>query len=114
MKQCKACPWKRSTVPERDIPGGYERTKHEALTCTLAKPGELNFGPLRVMACHETPIGRERPCVGWVAHQLGEGNNMALRWLARDGRFRDLQLDGEQCESLAETLEPRTQHTREL
>lgn len=105
MKQCKACPWKRSTVPERDIPGGYSRAKHEALRCTVAEPGEVRLGAeLRIMACHETPVGRERACVGWVANQLGPGNNIGLRMLALDGRFRDMELVGEQCETLEETI----------
>lgn len=104
MKQCKACPWKRSTVPARDIPNGYSRKKHKALKCTVATPGEPCAGPLKMMACHETPVGRERPCVGWVANQLGPGNNIALRMTALDGRFRDYETVGEQCETLEETV----------
>ena len=36
MKQCKACPWKVTTDPERDIPGGYSAAKHRSLSCTIA------------------------------------------------------------------------------
>ena len=104
MKQCKACPWKRSTVAARDIPGGYCRNKHANLRNTIAEPGRFVPGPMRMMACHETPVGRESACVGWVAHQLGPGNNIGLRLLARDGRFNGIELDGEQCETFEETL----------
>ncbi len=104
MKQCAKCPWKVSTDPN-EIPNGYCRRKHADLRSTIAKPGELVMsGSIRMMACHETDVGRERPCVGWVAHQLGPGNNIALRMLARDGRFKHLQLDGEQHETFEQTL----------
>ena len=104
-KQCKACPWKRSTVPACDIPGGYDEAKHAALVSTIAVPGSFNPNvPLRVMACHETPAGRDQPCVGWVMNQLNEGNNLTLRFLARDGRFAGYRTVGKQCSTLEETL----------
>lgn len=108
MKQCKACPWKVSTDPERDIPGGYSADKHCALEGTIATPGDLrtliNGGPLRVMACHESTPGAERECVGWVMHQLGPGNNLALRVLATDGRYKDFRTVGPQHERFEDTL----------
>lgn len=107
LKQCKACPWKKSTIPDRDIPGGYCPTKHENLSNTIAIPGDttsLAQPFIRIMACHEYPVGAEKPCVGWVNHQLGKGNNIVLRLLARDGRFKDIQLDGEQHETFEDTL----------
>lgn len=59
--QCKACPWKVSTVPDQDIPGGYCPAKHVNLRKTLAVPGEVPVSTgLRVMACHETDQGREQ------------------------------------------------------
>ena len=105
--QCKACPWKVSTVPDQDIPSGYCRTKHAKLKSTIAKPGDLRGvmgGGLHVMACHESPVGAEQPCVGWLAHQLGRGNNIALRMQALDGRYNGLVLDGEQHETFEATL----------
>lgn len=107
MRQCKACPWKVSTVPERDIPNGYDAAKHANLKNTIARPGDLCGlgGGLRAMACHEFPVGAEQPCVGWLAHQLGPGNNIALRLVAmRDKRYRDLVLDGAQHETFEATL----------
>lgn len=105
--QCKACPWKVSTVPGRDIPNGYCRAKHAALQSTIAKPGDVRGifgGSLHMMACHESPVGAEKPCVGWLSNQLGPGNNLALRILASDGRFAHMKLDGDQHETLEDTL----------
>lgn len=106
MKQCKACPWKKSTVPDRDIPGGYCERKHLDLRSTLAEPGSTaGIGrPMQVMACHESKRGKERPCAGWLYHQLNQGNNLALRVLALDGRFKNLRVDGPQHERFEDTL----------
>lgn len=107
--QCKACPWKKSTVPEKDIPNGYGATKHRALGCTIAEPGVLNTGS-RVMACHESPEGNEQYCVGWVINQLGPGNNLGLRLRAMDGRFNNCRVDGPQHLRFEDTLpKPRLQ-----
>jgi len=104
-KQCKKCPW-RTDVDPHDIPNGYCETKHAALADTIAKPGALNLGgPLRIMACHESKIGKEIPCVGWLAHQLGPGNNIMLRLAARHDRsLTDFELVGEQHERFEDTL----------
>lgn len=105
-KQCKACPWKRSVVASRDIPNGYCSVAHARLRRTIVEDplATLMPGVLRLMACHETPIGREQPCVGWLHNQLGPGNNLALRFAARGGRFGELVLDGPQHETFEETL----------
>lgn len=104
-KQCKACPWRRDVLPAEEIPNGYCRAKHANLERTIAEPGVLSTSDtLRLMACHESVVGREYPCVGWLANQLGSGHNMALRFLARDGRFRGIRTVGAQCETLQETL----------
>ena len=104
-KQCGACPFKKSTNP-RDIPNGYCETKHAALKRTIARPGDLRIaGTLRIMACHETPTGDEVPCAGWLANQLGEGNNLQLRLAAAFGRIdADVELVGEQHETFEGTL----------
>jgi hypothetical protein len=52
--------------------------KHQALESTIADgPGSLGQ-ELRMMACHETPLGGEAPCVGWIVNQL-QHNNLRLR-----------------------------------
>ena len=104
--QCKACPWKKNTNP-RDIPNGYCPTKHANLRSTIAKPGDISNvgrGGLHLMACHESDVGKEQPCVGWLSHQLGPGNNIALRFMALDGRFNGLKLDGPQHRTFEATL----------
>lgn len=103
-KQCKACPWRKGIKPERDIPGGYCEAKHRALKSTIAAPGEFRTGPARMMACHESRAGAEQPCVGWLVNQLGPGNNIGLRMLARDGRFKDMRVIGPQHERFEDTL----------
>ena len=102
-RQCKKCPWKTSTDPNK-IPNGYSVELHANLSCTIAEPGALRPGSLRVMACHESPVGREKPCVGWLANQLGSGNNVALRVAAMMGRVEDFQTVGPQHETFEDTL----------
>lgn len=105
-KQCAKCPWLKRTNP-RDIPGGYSVKKHRNLRCTIAR-GDMSeaFGrSLRMMACHETTGGNEQACVGWLAHQLGPGNNIGLRLQAlRDKTLYAFELIGEQHESFEDTL----------
>ncbi|MBV8720990.1 MAG: hypothetical protein JO277_02500 [Candidatus Eremiobacteraeota bacterium] len=49
--------------------------------------------------------GKELPCVGWLAHQLGPGNNIALRMRAiADPRLYAFELDGEQHTRFEDTL----------
>lgn len=108
-RQCAKCPWKKGTDPNK-IPGGYSREKHRALKDTIADPGSMAGvrGSLRVMACHETPTGAEQPCVGWLANQLGPGNNIALRLKAMTGQIdTDFELVGEQHERFEDTLPKR-------
>ena len=104
-RQCAKCPW-RVDVDPRDIPNGYCPRKHANLRSTIAKPGDLRFGgPLQMMACHESKPGRELPCVGWLAHQLGPGNNILLRLRAMSDRsLGDFELVGEQHERFEDTL----------
>lgn len=76
--QCKKCPWREGSNP-REIPNGYCEAKHRALASTIAKPADLSAlasGELHSMACHET---HDAHCLGWVANQLGPGNNIGLR-----------------------------------
>lgn len=105
--QCGSCPWKVTTVPERDIPNGYSRERHEALSRTIAEPGAIRPGHqfARMMACHHSNAGSERVCVGWAINQMGVGNNLGLRIQAlRDERLQGLQTEGEQHERFEDTL----------
>lgn len=103
-KQCKQCPWKVGSNP-RDIPGEYSEDKHCALDNTIAKGDGLDLETLRMMACHETMPGKELPCVGWMHHQLGAGNNLALRFAVITGKINgDVEVVGPQHERFEDTL----------
>lgn len=77
--QCATCPWKVG-ADVNQIPG-YDPDRHRGLTSTIARPGVFPRpgAHLRVMACHYSAETAQTPCVGWVAHQLGDGNNLPLR-----------------------------------
>lgn len=106
-KQCAKCPWKVSTDPHQ-IPNGYDIEKHRGLARTIAAESSLAFlwgGDLHVMACHEHPVGDEAYCVGWLMHQLGPGNNIALRLHMRHCDNLDaVRLDGAQHQRFQDTL----------
>ncbi len=102
-RQCAKCPWKKSTNPH-EIPDGYCQTKHAALKKTIATPGSIErIGqPLHVMACHEAA---DAHCVGWLANQIGEGNNIPLRLAMRDcENMQDLKTVGAQHQTFEDTL----------
>ena len=104
MKQCKKCPWRKDVDPH-DIPHGYCESKHAALDSTIAKGLNLGDSELRMMACHESAVGDERPCVGWLHNQLGPGNNIPLRiWAVRNLKGEKLELVGEQHATFEDTL----------
>lgn len=105
-QQCKTCPWREGASTAR-IPR-YDRAKHEALADTIAEPATLAplaRGGLRIMACHYSTDTAEIPCVGWVAHQLGRGNNLALRLYAvRHPEIANVRTVGPQRERFEQTF----------
>jgi hypothetical protein len=99
-KQCAACPWKKSTNPAEDIPGGYSAEKHRKLaSCGTDRD--------RAMACHESPRGEEQACVGWLLWAIGPGNRIDMRLAAINGIFdpSKLAVEGEQYDTIQEMLE---------
>ena len=104
--QCALCPWKKGIDPF-DIAGGYTEEAHRALSETIADPYE----PLRrtpMMACHEYQRGSEKPCVGWLANQLGSGNNIPLRLRVHRGEVDgDVRTVGPQHRTFEQTLPVR-------
>lgn len=59
----------------------------------------------RAMACHEHPPGDEAHCIGWLANQLGPGNNIALRLQMMSCKnVAELKLDGPQHQHFEDTL----------
>jgi hypothetical protein len=112
-RQCTHCPW-RTDVDPYDIPNGYSVDKHCGLKNTIARPGDLSglFGPMHLMACHESKPGHEIVCVGWLANQLGPGNNIALRLRVATGVVdADVETVGPQHARLEDTL-PRAARRR--
>lgn len=101
-KQCAKCPWRKDVDPH-DIPNGYSEEKHCALESTIARDPVMSaLEPLKAMACHEL---HDAHCIGWLANQIGPGNNIGLRIRMIDcANFRDVQLVGEQHETFEETL----------
>lgn len=106
-RQCVKCPWKVGVDPY-EIPDGYDLEKHQELSRTIAVPGSLQeaFGPLRIMACHETGGSvAHLPCVGWLWHQLREGNNISIRLAARRGQIdANVEVVGPQHACFEDTL----------
>lgn len=99
--QCAKCPW-RVDVNPHEIPNGYSVEKHRALDGTIAREGDNFLGELRVMACHET---HDTHCIGWLANQVGPGNNIGLRIrLMSCENARAIKLSGEQHERFEDTL----------
>ena len=86
-----------------DIPNGYEVEKHQALRDTIAEPGALDFSKaISVMACHET---HKAHCIGWMAHQLGIGENLVLRLETMTcTNIEKMQIVGEQHPNFESTL----------
>lgn len=107
-RQCAKCPWKVGSDPN-EIPNGYDAKKHAALSGTIASPGELRIGgKLRIFACHDSDIGRELPCVGWLVNQLGVGNNIQLRLACSQGLVDgNVRAVGPQHERFEDTLPRR-------
>ena len=109
--QCQNCPWKVDSDPHA-IPG-YDAEKHAGLISTIADPldpfvgpGEEAFKPLiNVMACHDSPVGEPEPCVGWLVHQIGPGNNIAVRiWMLGCENGHRLRTFGEQHQRFEDTI----------
>lgn len=105
-KQCKKCPWKCATNPE-EIPNGYQVELHKDLKGTISKEGLAGYidPPKVAMACHESKIGKEVHCVGWVNQQMGVGNNIRLRMqLMNCDNINELEVYGDQHRTFEETL----------
>lgn len=113
VRQCRLCPWKVGVDP-RQIPGGYSEEKHRALADTIAEPADqsaLRARGLKLMACHHSKPGKEQPCAGWLEHQLGVGNNLALRLAVLRGQLPGCETYGPQRQRFEDTL-PRARDTQ--
>lgn len=106
VKQCRSCPWRVDCDPLRDIPNGYSVDLHEGLRGTIATPclASLSEPCSLGMACHYSEVGKEIPCAGWLAHQLGAGNNLSLRIQVMRGIMPLPKVVGEQHPDFEATL----------
>lgn len=107
VRQCPTCPWRVSTVPDRDIPHGYRVEMHEALRNTIQEGLDSLRRCKTAMACHHSKIGEEFPCAGWIHNQLGPGNNIAVRLAVIAGQLPVPKVDGDQHERFEDTLPSR-------
>jgi Family of unknown function (DUF6283) len=104
-QQCDKCPWRVETDPTM-IPNGYSVAAHRALVATIAAPCDVSLigQPQHIMACHEK---HDAHCIGWLAHQMSVGNNLALRLsLLSCDNLGALRLRGAQHPTFADTLPP--------
>ena len=77
----------------------------------IAIPETLG-GTQHLQQCHETQDADPLPCVGWLYHQLGVGQNLALRMMVITGEIdANVEIDGAQHERIEDTL-PRAQGAR--
>lgn len=91
-------------MPKRDIPN-YVPKMHEGLANTIQSGLEsIGCSVRRVMACHYSKPGEEFPCAGWLANQLGPGNNIGLRLSVMAGKMPIPEVDGPQHERFEDTL----------
>ena len=94
---CPSCPWRvdqhASTIP------GYDHEKACGLMNTVGEGDALR----PIMACHDSPVGKERPCRGYLAR---EGwSNLNARVLAARGRIENPAAVAEACEQHSVELE---------
>lgn len=103
VNQCAKCPWRVDLDPH-EIPNGYSETLHRDLSGTITEPGSLRHSG-RVMACHEHDAQDEVHCVGWIANQVGPGNNIPLRIrMMSCANAHHIRVHGDQHRSFEDTL----------
>lgn len=104
VKQCATCPWKVDCDPEQDIPQ-YDRALHCKLENTIQSGVETLLSSSRhIMVCHYAEPGAETPCAGWLANQLGPGNNIGLRMAVSAGKMPGPRVSGKQHQRFEDTL----------
>lgn len=111
--QCTTCPWKVKTVPDRDIPNGYNVKQHEALRRTIQTGLDSLFRSCgTAMACHYSKRGEEFVCAGWLYNQLGPGNNIRVRLAVATREMSVPEVDGDQHDSFEVTLPKKRQRRK--
>lgn len=111
VAQCKSCPWRVGCDPDKDIPN-YRRELHCNLDRTIRSGMESMAGNRRIMACHLSKSEASIVCAGWLANQLGPGNNIGLRFDVMCGRSPVPVVDGPQHERFEDTLPTKKRKRR--
>lgn len=100
VTQCKTCPWRVEVKPSRDVPnydpGIYARMRETLREGVTA----LTERTRKIMECHNGKRGANRPCAGWLHHQIGVGNNLGVRLSVSMERLPMPKVLGEQHEDL--------------
>lgn len=66
------------------------------------------------MACHESKVGKEAHCIGWLMNQLGPGSNIGLRIEMLGYDLSNVELVGEQHDCFEDTLPKLTSKRRKV
>lgn len=72
VKQCKTCPWKKSTAMD-DIEEGFDMDHYESVRDDYDSSGMGRRSPSHIMCCHKHDDDDPAPCVGWIMNQV-QGN----------------------------------------
>lgn len=101
-KQCLTCPWRvEATLDE--IPD-YDADQHRDLGQTCNQEGLASLDS-HLMACHYSKSADQRPCIGWLIHAVGDGNNIIARLYLREiTNTNEIETFGDQHTSFAATL----------
>lgn len=86
--------------PSRDVPdydpGIYDRMRASLRTGIETVTAATHL----IMECHNGKRGANRPCAGWLHHQIGIGNNLGMRLKVMTGRLPVPKISGDQHEDL--------------
>lgn len=91
-RPCRSCPWRKATVPARDIPG-YDLELHRKLAQTCQGDG------FSLMLCHHAPFegaAHEHVCAGFVL-QVG-ADSIGLRLAVFSGDLAPDDFEGDDIE----------------
>lgn len=112
VRQCPTCPWKVGA--DVNLIPNYRPDMHAKLTCTIASDERVPLpgATLRLMACHYSTERKNKPCVGWLHHQIGVGNNIGVRLAVMNSQLPVPKVEGDQYETFEETLNERPRQTR--
>lgn len=89
---CGSCPWRKSSPVGGAGIDGFSIELMRGLACTVGEDDWFR----RIMACHYSPVGEERACVGYLAVEGYSNLNVRMEVL----RGLDLPAIWEACAEL--------------